>query len=90
MKIKEQERLKYIDEFDIRRICDNEPMRAVAIMTLIAEELGSVSKSTFAQVSGLNKRTVERHCKNGKIICDGYLGMPLVNIYLRQLRGEIS
>jgi len=84
----DKERLKYIDIYDISRICDKEPLKAVAIMTLIAEELGSVSKSEFSHITGLNKRTIERHCKSGKIICDPYFKRPLINIYLRQKRNE--
>ena len=50
MKINEKERLKYIDKFDIIHICDKEPLRAVAIMALIADELGSISKAEFAKI----------------------------------------
>jgi len=80
----DKERLKYIDEFDIRRICVKEPLRAVAIMTLIADELGSVTMSEFAEIECMNKRTVERQCKSGKIYCDDYFKRPLINIYIKQ------
>ncbi len=82
-------KLNYAERIDLGRICDKEPLKAVEIMTFIAEELGSVTMSEFADIAVMNKRTVERQCKSGKILVDEYFKRPMINIHLRKKRGEI-
>ena len=64
---------------DIWQICDTNPEYAVAIVTSFLDALGVMSKTEFKEVTGINPRTIDRHCNSGKI--PNILGMPLLNVY---------
>ena len=69
---------------DISRICDTNPKYAVAIMTTFYDFLGVVSKDHFSEVYFMNKRTVQRKCKNGNI--PTFYGNPIIRLYEKTLK----
>lgn len=71
---------------DIWRICDTNPEYAVAIMTTFYDFLGVVSKEHFSEVYSMNKRTVQRNCKNGKI--PTFEDKPIIKLYESRQRDK--
>jgi hypothetical protein len=71
---------------DIWRICDTNPEYAVAIMTTFYDFLGIVSKKHFGEVYFMNKRTVQRNCKNGKI--PTFEDKPIIKLYESRQRDK--
>jgi len=67
------------DNLEICHICDTNPEYAVAMMTALYDYLGVVSKEHFSEVYFMNKRTVQRKCKNGVI--PTFYGSPVIRLY---------